>query len=227
MLMVLQEIIQRFKFTLRWKWCFQKTGWSWRKECGRKTRQEGKGCFKDWGVKEGWQEPHSGFGSELGMTGKESVCNVGDLGLIPGLGRSPGEGKGYPPQYSGLENSMYSPWGRKKSDTTKWTSLWVWRGGRHREKESVRDGSGFSVLLGAGWWACQRAGISKRYHPLAAFSASLRHFIHKDASNVFSSILTTATSAQDLKIGCKTPFSDMLRRINPVHHLHFLRNSKW
>ena len=31
---------------------------------------------------------------------------MGDLGLIPGLGRSPGEGKGYPPQYSGLENSM-------------------------------------------------------------------------------------------------------------------------
>ena len=37
---------------------------------------------------------------------KESSCNVGDLGLIPGLGRSPGEGKGYPLQYSGLENSM-------------------------------------------------------------------------------------------------------------------------
>ena len=38
--------------------------------------------------------------------GKKSVCNVGDLGLIPGLGRSPGEGNGYPHQYSGLENSM-------------------------------------------------------------------------------------------------------------------------
>ena len=37
---------------------------------------------------------------------KESTCNVGDLGLIPGLGRSPGEGKGYLIQYSGLENSM-------------------------------------------------------------------------------------------------------------------------
>ena len=35
---------------------------------------------------------------------KESPCNVRDLGLIPGLGRSPGEGKGYPLQYSGLEN---------------------------------------------------------------------------------------------------------------------------
>ena len=38
--------------------------------------------------------------------GKESSCNVGDLGLITGLERSPGEGKGYPLQYSGLENSM-------------------------------------------------------------------------------------------------------------------------
>ena len=38
--------------------------------------------------------------------GKESACNVGDLGSIPGLGRPPGEGKGYPLQYSGMENSM-------------------------------------------------------------------------------------------------------------------------
>ena len=38
--------------------------------------------------------------------GKESACNAGDLGPIPGLGISPGEGKGYPLQYSGLENSM-------------------------------------------------------------------------------------------------------------------------
>ena len=41
-----------------------------------------------------------------GSVGKESACNVGDLSLIPGVGRSPGEGKGYPLQYSGLENSM-------------------------------------------------------------------------------------------------------------------------
>ena len=38
--------------------------------------------------------------------GKESACSVGDLGLIPGLGRSPGKGKGYSLQYSGLENSV-------------------------------------------------------------------------------------------------------------------------
>ena len=41
-----------------------------------------------------------------GSAGKESACNAEDLGLIPGLGRSPGEGKGYPLQYSGLQNSM-------------------------------------------------------------------------------------------------------------------------
>ena len=40
------------------------------------------------------------------QTGKESTCNARDLGSIPGLGRSPGEGNGYPPQYSDLENSM-------------------------------------------------------------------------------------------------------------------------
>ena len=47
-----------------------------------------------------------GPGFSYGSAGKESTCNAGDLALIPGLGRSPGEGKGYPLQYSGLENSM-------------------------------------------------------------------------------------------------------------------------
>ena len=46
------------------------------------------------------------MGFPCGSACKESACNVGDLGWIPGLGRSPGEGKGYPLQYSGLENSM-------------------------------------------------------------------------------------------------------------------------
>ena len=46
------------------------------------------------------------MGFPCGSAGKESACSVGDLGLIPGLGRCPGEGKGYPLRYSGLENSM-------------------------------------------------------------------------------------------------------------------------
>ena len=41
-----------------------------------------------------------------GSDSKEFACSAGELGSIPGLGRSPGEGKGYPLQYSGLENSM-------------------------------------------------------------------------------------------------------------------------
>ena len=46
------------------------------------------------------------LGFPCGLTGKESACNVEDLGSIPGLGKSPGEKKVYPLQYSGLENSM-------------------------------------------------------------------------------------------------------------------------
>ena len=45
-----------------------------------------------------------------GSAGKESTCNEGDLGSIPGLERSPGDGKGYPLQYSGLENSQSYLW---------------------------------------------------------------------------------------------------------------------
>ena len=60
-----------------------------------------------------------------GSAGKESICDAGDLGLIPGLGRSPGEGSSYPLQDSCLENPMDRgilegciSWGHKESDTT-------------------------------------------------------------------------------------------------------------
>ena len=46
------------------------------------------------------------MGFPHGSDGKESTCSAEDLGLIPRLGKSPGEGNGYPPQYSCLENSM-------------------------------------------------------------------------------------------------------------------------
>ena len=49
---------------------------------------------------------YSGLCFPGGSAGKESTYNAGDLGSIPGLGRSPGEGKDYPLQYSALENSM-------------------------------------------------------------------------------------------------------------------------
>ena len=64
-------------------------------------------------------------GFPCGSAGKESACNEGDLGLIPGLGRSPGEGKGYPLQFSGLENSKdcIVDGGHTESDMTEQPSL--------------------------------------------------------------------------------------------------------
>ena len=63
-------------------------------------------------------------GSPGGSADKESARDAGDLGLIPGLGRSPGEGKGYPLQYSGLKNSMdYTVHEVAESDTTEQLSL--------------------------------------------------------------------------------------------------------
>ena len=63
-----------------------------------------------------------------GSEGEEFPCNVGDLGLIPGLGRSPGGEHGNPLQYSCLESPHgqrsligYSPWGHKESDMTEMT----------------------------------------------------------------------------------------------------------
>ena len=64
-----------------------------------------------------------------GSDSKESACNAGELGSIPGLGRSPGEGKGNSLQYSCLENSMdraawrYSTWGCKELDMTEQQTL--------------------------------------------------------------------------------------------------------
>ena len=63
------------------------------------------------------------MGFPYGSSGKESAHSVGDLGSVPGLGRSPEEGKGYPLQYSGLANCMDSLWGLKESDRTEQLSL--------------------------------------------------------------------------------------------------------
>ena len=64
------------------------------------------------------------FGLLCGSAVKESTCNAGDLGSIPGLGRSHGEGKGYPLQYSALENSMDCIFpGVAESDRTDWATF--------------------------------------------------------------------------------------------------------
>ena len=68
--------------------------------------------FNSWVVKICWRNdrlPNPVFlGFPGGSAGKESACNVGDQASTQGLGRPPGEGKGYPLQHSGLENSMDS-----------------------------------------------------------------------------------------------------------------------
>ena len=78
---------------------------------GKRIRlQSRRPWFDSWVWKIPWRRdrlPSPVFlGFPCGSAGKESTCNVGDLGSVPGLGRSPGEGKGYPLQYSDLENSM-------------------------------------------------------------------------------------------------------------------------
>ena len=72
-----------------------------------------------------WLPTPVSLGFPDGSDGKESTCNAGDLGSIPGLGRSPGGGHDNPLQHSCLENPHeqrnlkdYSPWGHKESDTT-------------------------------------------------------------------------------------------------------------
>ena len=83
----------------------------------RPTMQEAR--FNSWVGKICWRRdrlPTPVFlGFPCGSAHKESACTVGDLGSYPGLGRSPEEGKSYPLQYSGLENSVH---GVAESDTT-------------------------------------------------------------------------------------------------------------
>ena len=69
-------------------------------------------------------ECHRGCKSFLGgSAGKESACNAGDLDSIPGLGRSPGEGKGYPVFWPGEFHGLSRPWSRKELDTPERLSL--------------------------------------------------------------------------------------------------------
>ena len=100
------------------------------------------------------------WGFPDGSDGKESVCNVGDLGSIPGSGRSLGERNSYPLQYSYLENPMdrgawvgYRPWGHKEWDSTELLALSLLRPGNQQgSTESHQQ----SILLAAmGTLACE------------------------------------------------------------------------
>ena len=98
--------------------------------------------------------------SQTKSTGKESAWNVGHLSSIPRLGRSPGEGKGYLLQYSGLENSINcvcSLWGLKESDMTKWLSLYKQNQAYHRKWKRLDRNRELTVTI----WFILRMALFK------------------------------------------------------------------
>ena len=102
-----------------------------------------------------------------GSADKESTCNVGDLGSIPGLGRSPGEGKGYPLQNPDLEKSMACI-GHGVAKSWTWLSdfhfegkVWFLARCWEREKSSLQLGEKFSQWLG--YWCGEGDGTPLQY----------------------------------------------------------------
>ena len=85
-----------------WAWVWVNSGsWWWTVRPGVLQSMELQRAGHDWATELNWIELNSSFWSYPGSSaGKESTCNAGDPGLISGLGRSPGEGIGYPLQYS-------------------------------------------------------------------------------------------------------------------------------
>ena len=79
------------------------------------------------------------MGFSCGSASKESACNVGDLGSIPGLGRSFGEGKGYPLQHSGLESSCIV-----HGVTKSWTQLNAFH--FHFSLQKIQEEGTFPIL---------------------------------------------------------------------------------
>ena len=109
--------------------------------------QCGRPWFNTWVGEIPWRRdrlpPPVFMGFAGGSDAKESTCNVEDLGLIPGLGRSLGRGHGNPPQYSCLENPHgqrslvgYSPWGHQESDMTERLSTHTHRQRGRRERDN-------------------------------------------------------------------------------------------
>ena len=91
---------------------------------------------------------------------KESAYSVGDLGLIPGLGRSPGEGKGYSLQYSGLENSM----DHGVAESRTWLSVFHFF---HFWEDPPRRGNGYPLQYSClgnarGAWRATAHGVTKQ-----------------------------------------------------------------
>ena len=149
--------------------------------------------FHSWIRKISWRRdrlPTPVFlGFPCGSAGKESACNVGNLGSIPGLGRFPGKGKGYPLQYSGLENSMdyfvsgvAKSWTRLSNFHFQWKRIclpsrrhgfdpWVgkiaWRrnqptGGNPLQYSRLGNPHGQRSLVGCSPWGCKESDTTER-----------------------------------------------------------------
>ena len=112
---------------------------------------------------------HLGFPG--GSAGKESTCNAGDLGLIPGWGRSPGEENGSPLQYSGLENFMncIGVHGVLQVRTLKWVAMPSSRGSSQPRDQTQVSGiaGGFFTI-----WATREAQVWPKSNPLESYSGS-------------------------------------------------------
>ena len=112
-----------------------------------------------------WEIVNNHMGFPGGSNSKESACNVGDLGSIPGLGGSPGEGKGYPLQYSGHGVAKSQTWQETHSDSSISESFpfsleQVWR-------EHWRSIYFLSQMLCVSW----------RIHPIRKLSVCLLIFL--------------------------------------------------
>ena len=96
---------------------------------------------------------------------KESVCNVGDLGSVPGSGRSPGEGNGNPLQYSCLENPMDRGawWATVHGVTKSWSGLSEWHSLFHLRLWDTSEKEGLSSLLTG--WDWRRGSLSHSCGP--------------------------------------------------------------
>ena len=120
------------------------------------------------------------MGFPYGSAGKEFACNVGDLGSIPGLGRSLGEGKGYPLQYSGLENFMDCVvLGVAKSQT--WLSnfhsiMWMPRQKLLSMPHRFKTNKGYLHSL----WTASTAAIFYKYYSTGLYSCICNIFLQEN-----------------------------------------------